>query len=173
VIDCILNWSALQGSSRHQWGTETDLVDAAAMPHGYKPKLLPEEVSPGGIFHPLHCWLNENISKYEFFSLYKTYSGGMYPEPWHLSYAPLSAEIIKLVSPELLCCVTAQAEILGKEMVLEPNGSDLQKSHSQCFNGNEMNFNFTPRELIEAHESEAKLPCCLPANPCLGPITQA
>ena len=42
-IECILNWSALPGGSRHQWGTEIDVVDARAMPQGYAPKLLPKK----------------------------------------------------------------------------------------------------------------------------------
>lgn len=32
VIRHILDWSALPGGSRHHWGTEIDVVDAAAMP---------------------------------------------------------------------------------------------------------------------------------------------
>lgn len=119
IIDYILNWSALPGGSRHQWGTEIDVVDAATMPDGYEPKLLPEEVRPGGIFHALHGWLDANIEKYGFFRPYKFFKGGMYPEPWHLSYAPLSMEAVKLVTPELLTRVTAEAEILGKDLVLE------------------------------------------------------
>lgn len=119
IVDCILNWSALPGGSRHQWGTEIDVVDAAAMSPGYEPKLLPEEVRPGGVFHPLHCWLDANIGKFGFFRPYKFFRGGMYPEPWHLSYAPLSMQVVKLVTPELLTRVTEEAQILGKEFVLE------------------------------------------------------
>ncbi|WP_082568965.1 M15 family metallopeptidase [Rhizobacter sp. Root1221] len=119
VVDCILNWSALPGGSRHQWGTEIDVVDGAAMPPGYEPKLLPEEVGPGGIFHPLHCWLDANIGKYGFFRPYKFFKGGMYPEPWHLSYAPLSMQAVEQVTPELLTRVTEEADILGKALVLE------------------------------------------------------
>jgi LAS superfamily LD-carboxypeptidase LdcB len=119
IIDCILNWSALPGGSRHQWGTEIDVVDAAAMRPGYEPKLLPVEVRPGGIFHPLHKWLDENIHKFGFFRPYKFFKGGMYPEPWHLSYAPLSMQAVELVTPELLTRVTQEAEILGKELILQ------------------------------------------------------
>ena len=73
----------------------------------------------GGIFYPLHCWLDENISKFGFFRPYKFFRGGMYPEPWHLSFAPLSMQVIKLVTPELLARVTQDAAILGKELVLD------------------------------------------------------
>jgi hypothetical protein len=69
------------------------------MPPGYEPKLLPAEVSPGGIFHPLHKWLDENIHMFGFFRPYKFFKGGMYPEPWHLSYAPLSMQIVELDVP--------------------------------------------------------------------------
>jgi LAS superfamily LD-carboxypeptidase LdcB len=119
IIDCILNWSALPGGSRHQWGTEIDVVDAAAMPAGYKPKLLLEEVKEGGIFYPLHCWLDENISRFGFFRPYKYFRGGMYPEPWHLSYAPISMKTIKQITPELLISVTDKADILCKQLVME------------------------------------------------------
>lgn len=118
IIDCILNWSALPGGSRHHWGTEIDVVDGAAMPPGYAPKLLPEEVQPGGLFHPLHRWLDEHMAAYDFFRPYRFYKGGMYPEPWHLSYGPLSIPATALLTPELLYRVTEQADILGKELVL-------------------------------------------------------
>ena len=66
IIDCILNWSALPGGSRHQWGTEIDVVDVKAMPSGYAPQLLPEEISEGGLFRPLHQWLDANMHRFEF-----------------------------------------------------------------------------------------------------------
>jgi LAS superfamily LD-carboxypeptidase LdcB len=119
IIDCILNWSALPGGSRHQWGTEIDVIDGAAMPNGYRPKLLPEEVRAGGIFYALHQWLDENIAKHGFFRPYKFFRGGMYPEPWHLSYAPLSTIAVARVNPELLTRVTQESQILGKEIVLD------------------------------------------------------
>lgn len=119
IIDSILNWSALPGASRHQWGTEIDVVDAAVMPAGYAPKLLPEEVGPGGLFYPLHQWLDAHIAQFGFFRPYKFYKGGMYPEPWHLSYAPVSMRAIELVTADLLLRVTGAAPILGKDLVLE------------------------------------------------------
>src|SRR5688572_3931122 len=43
LVEAILCWSALPGASRHHWGTEIDVVDAAAMPEGYRVQLLPAE----------------------------------------------------------------------------------------------------------------------------------
>ena len=119
IIWHILDWSALPGGSRHQWGTEIDVVDRAVMPEGYTVKLLPEEIGPEGIFYPLHCWLDENISKFGFFRPYKRYRGGMFPEPWHLSFAPISMQAIADLSVDLLRDVLKQSNLLGKERVLE------------------------------------------------------
>ena len=33
-IQAVLRWSALPGASRHHWGTDFDIYDAAAMPEG-------------------------------------------------------------------------------------------------------------------------------------------
>ncbi len=119
IIDCILNWSALPGGSRHQWGTEIDVVDGAVMPNGYQPKLLPEEVAPNGLFYDLHLWLNDNIEQFGFFRPYATYLGGMYPEPWHLSYRSLADEALAQVTPDLLIDILKNTDILGKELLLD------------------------------------------------------
>ncbi len=119
VVACILNWSALPGGSRHHWGTEIDVVDAAAMPAGYAPQLLPQETAVGGIFRGLHRWLDENMARFDFFRPYNYFKGGMYPEPWHLSYAPAAQQAMGSVNLELLARVTGQADMLGKDLALE------------------------------------------------------
>ena len=119
IIRCILNWSALPGGSRHQWGSEIDVVDGNAMPPGYAPKLLPEEVRPGGLFAPLHRWLDAHIGAFGFFRPYAREQGGMYPEPWHLSFAPVSLRAIEDLSVPLLAELTARSAMLGKDRVLE------------------------------------------------------
>ena len=63
-----------------------------------------------------------NIAQFGFFRPYKFFRGGMYPEPWHLSYAPLSMQAIQLVTPELLARVTQEADIFGKALILERMG---------------------------------------------------
>jgi LAS superfamily LD-carboxypeptidase LdcB len=118
LIDLILNWSALPGASRHQWGTEIDVVDGRAIANGYVPHLLPQETCEGGIFFELHQWLDRNIQRFGFFRPYKEFRGGMYAEPWHLSFAPLSTKVIALVSVEVLTQATVEAEILGKQAIL-------------------------------------------------------
>src|SRR5579859_3847459 len=41
LIDAILIWSALPGASRHHWGSDFDVIDAAAVPPGFRPQLTP------------------------------------------------------------------------------------------------------------------------------------
>ncbi len=46
LVFAILRWSALPGASRHHWGTDLDVFDAAAKPDGYEIELIPGG-SPG------------------------------------------------------------------------------------------------------------------------------
>src|ERR1700759_533206 len=111
--------SALPGASRHQWGSEIDVVDGAVMPPGYKPQLLPSEVADGGLFAPLHRWLDAHIHAHGFFRPYARFQGGMFPEPWHLSYAPVSMRAIDDLTLDVLRRATEASDIPGKARVLE------------------------------------------------------
>ena len=53
----------LPGASRHHWGHDVDIYDAAAMPEGYQIQLTPEEVEGAGIFAPMHDWLDRYFDK--------------------------------------------------------------------------------------------------------------
>jgi len=94
-VHAILRFSALPGTSRHHWGTDLDVYDAAAIAPDYALELSPREVSPGGVFDPLHSWLDARMAAGESHGFYRPYSvdrGGVAPERWHLSYAPLALE---------------------------------------------------------------------------------
>lgn len=93
-LAAILRYSALPGASRHHWGTDLDVYDAAAMPEGYQLQLTPAEVAAGGLFDALHRWLDARMAadrSHGFFRPYARDRGGVAPERWHLSYAPLAA----------------------------------------------------------------------------------
>lgn len=121
-VEAILCWSALPGASRHHWGTEIDVYDRAAMPEGYRLLLLPSEAAPGGVFHRLHCWLDEHMQEYGFYRPYATYRGGVLPEPWHLSYAPVSVDATARLTLDLLERTVSGSSVLGKTLVLERLG---------------------------------------------------
>ncbi|AMX01892.1 peptidase [Microbulbifer thermotolerans] len=105
TVFAILRWSALPGASRHHWGTDFDVVDAAAMPAGYRPQLTPQEFAHDGLFGPFHHWLSERIAEGRSHGLFRPYAedrGGVAPEPWHLSYAPRARELQQLLTVERL-----------------------------------------------------------------------
>lgn len=119
LVAAIVCWSAVPGGSRHHWGSEVDVIDRAAVPDGCRVRLLPAETQPGGIFHRLHQWLDENMARYGFYRPYRTYRGGVFPEPWHLSYAPVSTVASGLLTLELFEATVRASSILGKEIVLD------------------------------------------------------
>lgn len=119
LVDAIVCWSAVPGGSRHHWGSEIDVIDRAAVPDGYRVRLLPAETEPGGVFHGLHRWLDENMARYGFFRPYRTYRGGVFPEPWHLSYAPVSTVAADLLTLQLFEETVRASTILGREIVLD------------------------------------------------------
>jgi LAS superfamily LD-carboxypeptidase LdcB len=122
LIDAIVCWSAVPGSSRHHWGTEIDVIDSAAIPEGYRVRLLPDEAEPGGVFDRLHRWLAENMSLYGFFRPYRTFRGGVHPEPWHLSYAPVAAHALEALTLAAFEDAVRASSILGKDRVLARSG---------------------------------------------------
>lgn len=119
IVKSILNWSALPGASRHHWGTEIDVIDSNAVPENYSIKLLPEETCEGGLFFSMHCWLDDNMSRFGFFRPYTHPQKGVSPEPWHLSYAPVSKTALKDLNLELLRLTIQNSPILGKKAIFE------------------------------------------------------
>jgi len=119
LVEAIACWSAVPGASRHHWGSEIDVIDRAAVPEDYRVRLLPEETEPGGVFHPLHRWLDANMPLYGFYRPYRAYRGGVFPEPWHLSYAPVSTVALERLTPDVFAETVRTSTILGREILLD------------------------------------------------------
>ena len=103
-----MRFSALPGTSRHHWGSDLDVFDAAAVPKGYQLQLSLAEVAGGGMFDPLHCWLDERMAcdqSYGFFRPYSSDTGGVAPERWHLSHAPCALRYESACNTEVLQAV--------------------------------------------------------------------
>lgn len=118
TVDAILCWSAVPGGSRHHWGTDVDVIDAAAVPAGYTVELLSSEYAPDGIFARLTAWLDANMRRFGFFRPYATDRGGVSPEPWHLSYAPVALPALESLSLSMLRRVIDASTLSGKPFVL-------------------------------------------------------
>jgi LAS superfamily LD-carboxypeptidase LdcB len=102
LVDAILQWSALPGTSRHHWGTDFDVIDGAALPHGYRVQFIPAEYAEDGIFSRLNGWLSAHAEEFGFYRPYGTYHGGVQPEPWHLSHAATAQCALAQFSVEVL-----------------------------------------------------------------------
>jgi LAS superfamily LD-carboxypeptidase LdcB len=102
LVDAILLWSALPGASRHHWGTDLDVFDAAAAPPGYRVRLVAEEYAPGGVFEKLGRWLDVHAERHGFFRPYAVFRGGSRPEPWHLSHATVATAALQQFSADML-----------------------------------------------------------------------
>lgn len=106
LLEAIMRWSALPSASRHHWGTDFDIIDRNAMPEGYQVQLTTEECIGEGLFAPMHEWLDDRMANdddaFGFFRPYDCDRGGVAPERWHLSYAPLSFQFEQAFSPALL-----------------------------------------------------------------------
>ncbi|MDG2048134.1 MAG: M15 family metallopeptidase [Halioglobus sp.] len=120
-LHAILRFSAIPGTSRHHWGTDLDVYDAAAVPSDYPLQLSPVEAGPGGVFDRLHCWLDARLAAGESHGFFRPYGkdrGGVAPERWHLSYAPLSVACAAQFSSATLAFCWACEEV-EQEMLLK------------------------------------------------------
>jgi LAS superfamily LD-carboxypeptidase LdcB len=117
IVEAILLWSALPGASRHHWGTEIDVIDRAALPAGQQARMVPPEYQAGGIFERLGDWLPQHCAEFGFFLPYDVNRGGVQPEPWHLSYAPVSNQALGALTIDLLAAALSEVEIAGADVV--------------------------------------------------------
>ncbi len=139
-VSAILLWSALPGASRHHWGTDFDAIDAAAMPAGYRPQLIGEEFAPGGVFARLGAWLDAHAARFGFFRPYGTWRGGVQPEPWHLSYAPVANQAMRQFSAATLAAVLQGAELDA--------GAAVQRRLPEIYARYVSNVDALPREAV-------------------------
>lgn len=135
IIEKILYWSALPGGSRHHWGTDIDVIDHKALQQNINYQLVPSESKPEGIFHQLNLWLKKESAQYGFYFPYQGLNSNMYLEPWHISYAPISTQMLGEIRPEMIREAILKAEISGKKQILaELNQIFNNKILNVCLN---------------------------------------
>ncbi len=122
LVFAILRWSALPGASRHHWGTDLDVFDARTRPPGYEIELIPEEVDPGGMFGPLHDWLDRRMAEATAFGFFRPYDldrDGVAPERWHLSHGPVADVHQNQLTLPVLRGIVEEADMELRSVVLE------------------------------------------------------
>ena len=117
-VAAILVWSALPGASRHHWGSDCDVIDRSAHPPGARVELLSTDYGPGGRYARLSSWLSGHAHHYGFFLPYDRDRGGVQPEPWHLSFAPVAGPALAAMNVDLLAEALAGVELAGRATVM-------------------------------------------------------
>ncbi len=133
LMKTILLWSALPGTSRHEWGTDIDVIDTAAVPEGYEAELTPEESF--GVFGAFHKWLDERIEcgkSFDFRRVFLPGIGRVQQEPWHLSYVPEAGKIERNFTAENLAERLRAADILLLPEILA-NLDWILENHVFCY----------------------------------------
>ena len=117
----ILRWSAVPGCSRHHWGTDIDVYDGNTQKADHV-KLIPSECEGHGPAAKLHEWLDGQIEQnlaLGFYRPYRTDRGGISPEKWHLSYAPMATRYERFFTTSLFKKNILEGEVLLKDELLE------------------------------------------------------
>lgn len=120
-VFAILRWSALPGASRHHWGTDIDVYGSTYIDPEYQLQLTVAETQGDGPFAEFHCWLDDELAQgnSDFFRPYAQDRGGIAPEPWHLSYAPLATLFSRQLTQDLLREQLEQTDVELKQAVLD------------------------------------------------------
>ncbi len=120
-VFAILRWSALPGASRHHWGTDIDVYDGSRIAADYQLQLTVAETQGDGPFAEFHHWLSDELVQGSsgFFRPYAQDRGGIAPEPWHLSYAPLATFFSQHLTQAVLCQQLEQTDLALKQTVLD------------------------------------------------------
>jgi len=94
AIKRIIEYSTIPGTSRHHWGTDVDVIDGKP-PRPRQP--LAARHFHGGVYDKLKKWLDTHAEDFGFYLVYTNKPGrkGFKYEPWHLSYKPVSYEMLK------------------------------------------------------------------------------
>lgn len=98
LVFAILRWSALPGTSRHHWGTDFDIYEATAL-QNKRLELSVAETQRDGVFYDFYTWLDQYLSRQTMFIRpYRYDTGGVSPEPWHLSFSPLAKKFSTMLT---------------------------------------------------------------------------
>jgi LAS superfamily LD-carboxypeptidase LdcB len=118
LVEAALGWSALPGASRHHWGSDIDVYDAAVVPRERGPRLIPQEWATGGPFEHVNAWLEVNLESFGYYRPYDRDRGGVFPEPWHLSYFDVAAPAQAQLNTDTVAEALNHAELAVKATIL-------------------------------------------------------
>ena len=120
LIDAILIWSALPGSEPPSLGHG----HRCHRPRGCRRRNSSRDWCVRNLTVTVRSRAStpgsaDNMAAFGFFRPYTLDRGGVQPEPWHLSFAPLAVPALAALTPEVLSALRSQrARCTGREAVL-------------------------------------------------------
>ena len=117
VIQEIITYSTLPGTSRHHWGTDIDIIDNANPQSG--DVLLAEKFYGDGPSSALRSWMNQNAADYGFLEVYTDHPNrkGFAHEPWHYTYHYLSKAYLEILTNHAISEIAKDEQLLGREFL--------------------------------------------------------
>tara|TARA_B110000444_G_scaffold3457_1_gene3219 strand:- start:508 stop:1218 length:711 start_codon:yes stop_codon:yes gene_type:complete len=117
IINKIIEYSTIPGTSRHHWGTEIDLIDNNPLAEG--DVLLTEKFHDGGPYEKLRLWMDKNAHDFGFIRPYTMDKerSGFYYEPWHYSFSEISKPMLKSYLKLDIVELLKDNSLLGSEML--------------------------------------------------------
>lgn len=124
IINKIIEYSTIPGTSRHHWGTEIDVIDGNPLVEG--DVLISEKFHDRGPYEKLRVWMDKNAQDFGFLRPYSMNEerGGFLYEPWHYSFSEISKPMLKSYLKLDIVELLKDDSLLGSEML---NGKLLNK----------------------------------------------
>lgn len=125
----ITEYSTIPGTSRHHWGTDIDLIDAAIP--AQKNVLQEKHFINNGVFCLMKEWMTEHANRFGFYEVYTNVSGrkGFKYEPWHFSYEPLSKPMLKAYQNLNMKSIIKNSDIQGSDYLTTSFIENYIKNH--------------------------------------------
>lgn len=119
AMEKIIAYSTYPGTSRHHWGTDIDIIDAAATYSGSV--LDPDKFEGDGPFRKLKIWMDNNANTYGFYLVYTNNPNrkGFNYEPWHYSYRPISKPMLDAYKMLDIAKIIKSENLLGHDHMTE------------------------------------------------------
>jgi len=117
IIDEIIKYSTIPGTSRHHWGTDIDIIDGAQTDNG--DLLLTKKFHGNGPYSNLRKWMEANAEKFGFLKPYNQdpkRKGFLY-EPWHYSYAEKSISMLNAYLEMDAISLIKDRDLLGADLL--------------------------------------------------------
>ena len=117
IVDQIIKYSTIPGTSRHHWGTDIDIIDGSQLNKG--DLLVSKKFHGNGPYNNLRNWMEVNAKKFGFLKPYNQdpkRKGFLY-EPWHYSYAEKSIEMLHAYLELNAISLIKDPDLLGADLL--------------------------------------------------------